>query len=125
MTREKKIPAPEGYPLFGWTPPTVKAHLQAQPPGVGDAMIIYNAHGGFHAYSLATVVNPAAGGQKRIVLSKAGSSGGTAFYRSGSNAFMPKGRTRMIPPVPALMEHLTPECDVVLDLPLYAQEPMR
>ncbi|MCM2523603.1 hypothetical protein [Stenotrophomonas maltophilia] len=65
MIREKKIPEPEGYPLFGWTSTTVKAHLQAQPPGVGDAMIIYNAHGGFHAYPLATVVNPSAGRQKR------------------------------------------------------------
>lgn len=59
------------------------------------------------------------------MLSKAGSSGGTAFYRSGINAFMPKGRTCMIPPVPALLKHLTSECDVVLDMPLNAQEPIR
>ncbi|MGH8420773.1 MAG: hypothetical protein ACRER3_00265 [Pseudomonas fluorescens] len=122
MTREKEIPAPAGYPLFGWTWDTVKAHLQEQPPNVGEVMIIYNGHGGFHSYSLATVVNPAAGRQKRIVLSKAGSSGGTSFHRSGINAVMPKGRTRMIPSVPALMEHLTLECDVVLDLSLNVQE---
>lgn len=120
MIREKKIPAPAGYPLFGWAPEAVKAHLLAHPPGVGDSMILYNAHGGFHAYSLATVINPASGRHKRIVLSRAGNSGGTSFHRSGINAFMPKGRTRMIPPVPALMEYLTVDCDVVLDLPLYA-----
>lgn len=120
MTPEKRIPAPDGYPLFGWTPEAVKAHLLAQPPKVGGAMILYNAHGGFHSYSLATVVQPAAGRQKRIVLSRAGHSGGTAFHRTGINAFMPKGRTRMIPPVPTLMQHLSLDCDVVLDLPPYA-----
>ena len=119
MARVKRIKAPAGYPLFGWSSETIKAHLVQNPPSVGDPMIIYNAHGGLHRYSLATVINPSSGPQKRVILSKAGDSGGTSFHRSGLNAFMPKGRTVMLPPVPALMEHLTPECDVILDVPLY------
>lgn len=122
MVREKKIPAPLGYPAFGWTRESIKAHLEANPPALGDPMIIYNGHGGFHRYSLAVVVNPASGPQKRIVLSKSGDSGGTSFHRSGLNAFMPKGKTVMLPPVPALMEHLSADCDVVLDLPPYARD---
>lgn len=115
----KKVPAPSGYPLFGWTPEAVREHMLAKPVEAGDLMIIYNAHGGVHSYTLAQVVQPAAGRQRPVVLSKAGLSGGTAFYRTGINVFMPKGRTRMIPPVPALMAHLRLDCDVVLDVPLY------
>lgn len=119
MTRLVKIAAPLEYPLFGWSRETIKTHLTQYPLSVGDPMIIYNAHGGLHRYSLATVVNPAAGRQKRVILSKAGDSGGTSFHRSGINAFMPKGRTVMLPPVPALMEHLALDCDVIIDVPLY------
>ena len=122
MARENRIKAPPGYPLFGWSRESMKQHLIDSPLDVGDPMIIYNAHGGFHRYSLATVVNPSFGPQKRVVLSKAGDSGGTSFHRSGINAFMPKGRTIMLPPVPALMEHLSLDCDVMLDLAPYSQE---
>lgn len=120
MALEKNINAPPGYPLFGWSRESIKQHLTDNPLSVGDLMIIYNAHGGFHRYSLATVVNPSSGPQKRVVLSKAGDSGGTSFYRNGRNAFTPKGRTVMLPPVPALMEHLSLDCDVMLDLAPYS-----
>lgn len=121
MAHEKTITAPSGYPMFGWTRDSIKMHIFNHPLMVGDPMIIYNAHGGFHRYSLATVENPALGVQKRVVLSKSGDSGGASFHRSGINAFMPKGRTCMIPPVVELMNHLTLDCDVVLDLPPYSQ----
>ena len=124
MPREVRIPAPLGFPLFGWTRESIKQYLTEHPLRVGDPMILYNAHGGLHRYQLASVVNPSTGPQRRVVLSRPGDSGGTSFHRTGINAFMPKGRTVMLPPVPALMPHLTSECDVVLEVALYATETM-
>ena len=119
MARRKEILAPSGYPLFGWNRETTKAHLEANPLKMGDSMMIYNSHGGFHRYQLATVESPSLGRQKRILLSKSGESGGTTFHRSGLNTFMPKGQTVMLPPVPEIMAHHETDCDVILALPPY------
>lgn len=123
MTREKKIPAPEGYPLFGWTPTTVKAHLQAQPPGVGDAMIIYNAHGGFHAYSLAMVVTSRRPAKAHRALQ--GRQLGRHRVLPQRNQRVHAQRSHSHDPAGArAYGYLASECDVVLDLPPYAQEPI-
>lgn len=119
MTREIKIKPPHGYPLFGWSRETIKQHFVQHPPHTGHPMIIYNAHAGMHRYSLAVIDCASSGRQKRVILSKAGDSGGCSFYRTGINTFMPKGKTFMLPPVPELMVHLTLDCDVILDLPPY------
>lgn len=119
MTRRKTIQAPTGYPLFGWSRQTIRAHLDQNPPRAGVLMIIYNSHGGLHQYSLATIENPFSGGQERVILSKAGISGGQSFYSNGTNTFTPKGQSVMLPPVPCLMEHLALDCDVALCLVPY------
>lgn len=120
MTREKRIKAPPGYPFFGWSRDTIKQHFEQTPPKAGDHVIIYNSQAGLHRYALATVDVPSSGPQKRIILSRAGDSGGTSFYRNGINTYMPKGQTFLLPPVPVLTEHLTSDCEVVLDVPLYS-----
>ena len=119
MARFKTIEAPNGHPWFGWDEKTIKAHLIANPLNVGDPMIIYNSHANIHRYQLATVESPSLGPQKRVALSKSGQSGGVTFHRSGINTYMPKGQTRMLPPIPELMAHLEADCDVILDLPLF------
>lgn len=119
MTKQKRIKAPGGYPLFGWTDNSTRDHIQDKPLVVGDLMIIYNGQGGLHGYSLASVENPSSGKQRRVILSKAAAFGGTSFYRTGKNCYSPRGRSRMLPPVLALMEHLSLDCDLFLDLPPY------
>lgn len=115
----KKIPAAPGYPLFGWTRETIKKYVIDKPLQKGDFMIIYNSHGGLHHYQLALVEAVDAGPTRRVYLSKAGSSGGISFQRSGLNAAMPKGQTVMIPPVSELLEHLALDADAYLDLMPY------
>lgn len=114
MAREKRIDPPKAYPLFGWTPTATREYIEKRPLVRGDLMIIYNGQAGFHQYALAEVQNPSAGRQKRVILSKAAHYGGTSFYRTGQNCYSPKGQSRMIPPVPALIEHLAFDCDVSL-----------
>lgn len=118
--QHKTITAPIGYPFFGWDEEAVKKYIESKPLSAGDQMIIYNGQAGFHSYSLAIVVNPASGRQRRVILSRCGNYGGTSFYRSGKNCYCPKGQTKMIPPVPQLMEHLILNCDVILDLLPYS-----
>lgn len=111
----KTIAPPAGFPLFGWTPEATKAYIEDAPLAVGDPMIIFNGQAGQYEYVLARVVNPASGRQKRIVLDKAASFGGPAFFRSGKNCWAPGGQSRMLPPVPDLMAHLSYSCTVMLD----------
>jgi len=114
MANQIRIPPPPGFPLFGWTEESIKQYVIDKPLEVGDPMIIYNGQAGMHHYVLARVENPAVGRQRRVRLSKAGNLGGTTFYRGGKNCFAPTARTRMLPPVPELMEHLSHESDVLL-----------
>lgn len=109
------IPAPENFPLFGWDERSIKEYCDRKPLQSGDWMIIYNGQAGFHEYSLAVVEDSSSGPQRRVILSKAAAWGGASFYRTGKNCFSPKGKSKMIPPIPALMKNLTLECDVLLD----------
>lgn len=116
---QKQIPPPVGFPFFGWSEERVKHFIANAPLKAGDSMIIYNGQGGMHQYILAKIINPASGKQKRVVLSKNGSYGGTTFYRSGKNCFAPTGKTMMLPPIPELMEHLSEDTDVILSSIIY------
>lgn len=109
------IPAPENFPLFGWDERSIKEYCDRKPLQSGDWMIIYNGQAGFHEYSLAVVEDSSSGPQRRVILSKAAAWGGASFYRTGKNCFSPKGKSKLIPPIPALMKNLTLECDVLLD----------
>lgn len=121
MAIEKRIIAPAGFPYFGWTHDSVKEYITTNPLSVGDSMIIYNGQGGLHSYSLALVMSPASGPQRRVILSKAGTYGGTSFHRSGKNCYSPKSQTRLLPPIPELMQHLGPDCDILLNTLPYSQ----
>jgi hypothetical protein len=35
-------------------------------------------------------------------------------FRSGRNCFSPKGQSRMIPPAPEIMEHISLDCDLLI-----------
>lgn len=85
MEKQKRIKAPDGYPMFGWTDNSTRDYIQNKPLVVGDLMIIYNGQGGLHEYSLASVENPSSGKQRRVIVSKAAAFGGTSFYRTGKN----------------------------------------
>jgi hypothetical protein len=122
MTTEAKITPPPGFPLFGWTEEKTKTFIADKPLQAGDPMIIYNGQAGMHHYQLAKVENPALGKQKRVLLSKAGAYGGSTFYRSGKNCFAPTGQTRMLPPIPELMSHLSESTDVWLNAAPYADD---
>lgn len=122
MTQQARIAPPSGFPLFGWTEETTKQFIAEKPLQAGDPMIIYNGQAGMHHYVLATVENPALGKQKRVLLSRSGAYGGTTFYRSGKNCFAPTGQTRMLPPVPELMSHLSEGTDVWLNAAPYASD---
>lgn len=116
MNQKTNVSAPSGFPMFGWTEETTKKFIDAKPLQAGDPMIIYNGQAGLHHYVLARVENPALGKQKRVLLSKSGAYGGATFYRSGKNCFSPTSQTRMLPPVPELMEHLSDSTDVWLNV---------
>lgn len=122
MTQQTRIPPPRGFPLFDWTEDTIKQFIVNKPLQTGDPMIIYNGQAGMHLYMLAKVENPALGKQKRVLLSKSGTSGSTTFYRSGKNCFAPTGQTRMLPPIPELMAKLSESTDVLLTAAPYASE---
>lgn len=122
MTQQTKISPPSGFPMFGWTEEKTKLFIADKPLQAGDSMIIYNGQAGMHHYILAKVENPALGMQKRVLLSKSGAYGGTTFYRSGKNCFAPTGQTRMLPPVPELMSHLSESTDVWLNTAPYASD---
>lgn len=109
------IPSPEGAPLFGWDWDSVKDYVVQKPLEAGDQMIIHNSHAGLETYQLADVHAVNSGHQKRVILSRAGYSGGLSFHRSGRSCFHARGQTRMIPPIQALMEHLTAHNEVQLD----------
>ena len=108
--------------MFGWTEYTIKQFIADKPLQAGDPMIIYNGQAGMHHYMLAKVENPELGNQKRVLLSKSRAYGGTTFYRSGKNCFAPTGQTRMLPPVPELMAHLSESNDVWLNAAPYAND---
>lgn len=114
MPRQVTVPAPDGFPHFGWTEEKVKAYVIEKPLAVGDHMTVVNTHGGITTYLFARVEAVNVGKQRRVVLSRAGFSGGTAFHRSGKNCFMPTGQSRMLPPLAELPE-LSADQDVVLD----------
>jgi len=116
--RLKKVAPPDGWPRFGWDKETTRAYFVANPPQNGDPVILLSTHAGFYTYQLVRVVALTA--QHRIITSRAGMSGGTSFHRSGINGFMPKGQTTLMPPVPTLMEHLSDDCDIQLDVGMYA-----
>ena len=111
----KKIPAPIGFPFFGWDETSLKAYCDEKPLQEGDHMIIYNGQSGLHQYVLATVVNARSGKQSRIILSKSAAWGGASFYRTGKNCFSPKGQSKMLPPIPELIQHISLDCDVMLN----------
>ena len=115
----KQIPPPIGFPFFGWNEDGIKNYIIDTPLAAGDLMIVYNGQGGVHQYFLAKVINPALGKQSRVVLSKNGNYGGTSFYRSGKNCFAPTGQTKMLPPIPELMAHLSEDTDVILSSIIY------
>ena len=115
----KQIPPPIGFPFFGWNEDGIKTYIIDTPLAAGDLMIVYNGQGGVHQYFLAKVINPALGKQRRVVLSKNGNYGGTSFYRSGKNCFAPTGQTKMLPPIPELMAHLSEDTDVILSSIIY------
>lgn len=96
----------EGAPYFGWSEETTKAYVVDRPLAVGDLMLIYNGQGNMHHYQLATVVDPALGRQRRVLLSTSSATGGTTFYRNGKNCFSPKGQSRMLPPIADIVERL-------------------
>jgi hypothetical protein len=104
---------------FGWTEENIKQYVLDKGLQIGDLMIIYNGQAGMHHYTLARVENPALGKQKRVLLSKAATHGGATFYRSGKNCFSPRGQSRMLSPVPALIEYLSELTDVWLDAAPY------
>ena len=122
MSQQLQIPPPTGFPLFGWTEETIKQFILDGPLQAGNPMIIYNGQAGMHHYILAKVENPEHGKQRRVLLSKSGAYGGTTFYRSGKNCSAPAGQTRMLPPVPELMTHLSETTDVLLMTAPYARD---
>ncbi len=119
MSQQRRIAPPSGFPHFGWTEDSTKQYIIDKPLAIGDPMIIYNGQAGMHNYVLAQVQNPSLGKQRRVLLSKAGAYGGALFYRSGKNCFAPTGKTRMLPPVHALMIHLAEDVDVWLEASSY------
>ena len=66
---------------------------------------------------LAVVIESSVGHHLRVILSKSDFSGRASFYRTGNGCFAHKEQSRMIPPVPELMLHLTLKRDVLLDVP--------
>ena len=122
MTNEVRISPPSGFPHFGWTEEATKNFIVDKPLQASDLLIIYNGQAGMHHYQLAKVENPALGKQRRVLLSKAGAYGGTTFYRSGKNCFAPSSQTRMLPPVPELMSHLSESTDVWLSAAPYSSD---
>lgn len=99
-------------PYFGWDEVTTKEYIESRPLAAGDTMLIYNGQANMHHYDAATVVDPALGKQKRVLLSKSSATGGTTFYRSGKNCFSPKGQSRMLPPVPEIMQAIGDKHDI-------------
>lgn len=113
--KTKKIPSPSDLPFFGWDEASIKAYCDEKPLQKGDLMIIYNGQGGLHEYVPVIVENASSGKQRRVILSKAAAWGGASFYRTGKNCFSPKGQSKMLPPIPELMQHLSLHCDVMVD----------
>jgi hypothetical protein len=106
MSRVDSIRSIEGAPYFGWDDDTTKAYIVDRPLAFGDIMLIYNGQANMNHYEVATVVDPALGRQKRVLLSTPSATGGMTFYRSGKNCFSPKGQSRMLPPASEIMERL-------------------
>ncbi len=71
----------DGAPFFGWDEDTIKAYIVNRPLEAGDSMLIYNGQWNMHNYVLATVINPALGRQKRVVLSAASATGEPTFLQ--------------------------------------------
>lgn len=105
MKVRMEIPAPRGFPFFGWDETSTKHYFESSNLKKGDHVMVYNGQGGFHEYRMATVEEPALGRQKRVVLSVDAAWGGSTFYRSGRNCYSPTGQSRMLPPIKALMPY--------------------
>src|SRR5688572_13431317 len=97
MKMRMEIPAPLGFPFFGWSEAKAKKYFESADLKKGNRVIIYDGQGGFHEYRLAIVEEPSLGRQKRVVVSAAAAWGGSTFYRSGRNCFTPRGQSRMLP----------------------------
>jgi len=91
--------------VLGWTDfDAVKEHFKENPPQKGDPLIIASFQYHTNEYLRVYVEVPEHTRQKRIIVNRGSTYGGSSFYRSGQSTYHPKGQTRLLPDHPVMSE---------------------
>ena len=90
-------------PLFGFQGCALKSYLERNKLTEDQIILIYNGSGMTHEYSLAQVVIPEEGKQKRIVVRLLKSGEDVTFFRTGKSVLKKTGHYKVMPMVPWLM----------------------
>jgi len=83
--------------LLNHTFESVQQSFNEDPPAQGDLLILSMQQHNTNRYRLVSVVNPASGKQRRIIIDRGDAFGGASYYRNGKSCFAPKGQTRLLP----------------------------
>lgn len=82
----------------------VKAHFEANPPEIGDLLILAGFQAWLNTYMLVRVVALRPRGV--IEVSHPGQWSGVTYYRTGTSTTSPTGQTTLLPYVDAVAKHL-------------------
>jgi len=82
----------------------VKAHFEANPPEIGDLLILAGFQAWLNTYMLVRVVALRPRGV--IEVSHPGQWTGVTYYRTGTSTTSPTGQTTLLPYVDAVAKHL-------------------
>jgi len=90
-------------PLFGFQGSELKSYLERNKLTENQMILVYNGSGMTHEYSLAHVVIPEEGKQKRIVVRLLSSGEDVTFFRTGKSVLKKTAHYKVMPMVPWLM----------------------
>jgi len=90
-------------PLFGFQGSTLKGFFERNMLTEKQTVLVYNGSAMTHEYSLAEVVTPEHGKQKRVVVRVIATSEEVTFFRTGNSVVKKTGHYKLLPMVPWVM----------------------
>jgi hypothetical protein len=93
-------------PLFGFQGEPLKAYLERNMLAEKQTIMVYNGSAMTHEYSLAQVVMPEYGKQKRIVVRIMSTGEEVTFFRTGKSVIKKTRHYKLLPVVPWVVSRL-------------------
>lgn len=93
-------------PLFGFQGEPLKAYFERNKLAEKQTIMVYNGSAMTHEYSLAQVVTPEHGKQRRIVVRIMSTGEEVTFFRTGKSVIKKTGHYKLLPVVPWVVSRL-------------------